>query len=453
MSAEVDRALRRSMPNNCAEGIRDDINIARRSARSTLKPVAAALLISTTLNLIGAFAAPAESPSRPSESERVQRFLEDRVERDPDDITAQNRLAEIYLQRLRETGGYEWLRRAGEAARRSLASVPAEQNATGLFMQARIEYESHHFATARDLALALTKIEPRKSRAFALLGDALLEFGEPDQAAAAYEEMQKRGRDPLEIETRLARLDLTRGAHDEARKRFEKALEAARALSPESPETVAWCLVQLGEVAFNIGQWDMAEKRYQSALVEGPDYPGALEHLAELRAAQGKYDEAVSLYEKVIARTPRPEFWQALGDVYVAMGKRPDAAAWHERARNAFLKNAAEGNAHYFHHLAGFFSDTEENPAEAQKWARRDLELRHSAAAEDALAWALYRGGEFDQAAEIAKKVLARGTRDAHILAHAGMIFLASGEVVLGKEVLAEAARINPHHNSFHVHR
>ena len=78
-------------------------------------------------------------------------------------------------------------------------------------MQARIDYESHHFAAARDRALALTRIEPGKSRAFALLGDALLEFGDLEEAAKAYQEMQKRKGDPVETETRLARLELTGG--------------------------------------------------------------------------------------------------------------------------------------------------------------------------------------------------------------------------------------------------
>ena len=411
-------------------------------------------LLTASLTIIAGSSLAAETKSASaSEADRVQRFLEDRVRQDPDDIVAQNRLAEIYLQRLRETGGSEWLRRAGEAARRSLASVPAEQNATGLFMQARVEYESHHFAAARDLAERLTKIEPAKSRGFALLGDALREFGELDRAAAAYGEMQKHSRDPIETETRLARLDLDRGAFDSARDRFEKALEAARKLSPPSPEITAWCLVQAGELAFHTGNWDAAEKNYQAALAQRPDDIGAIEHLAELRAAQEKYDEAIALYDKVLARGPRPEFCQALGDVYAAMGKLKDAATWHARARDAYLKEAAEGNAHFFHHLAGFFSDTEENPAEALKWARRDLELRHTAAAEDALAWALYRGGQFAPAAEIADKLVSRGVKNAHILAHAGMIFLAAGNPARGKEILAEAARINPRHNSFHVHR
>ena len=74
-------------------------------------------------------------------------------------------------------------------------------------------------------------------------------------------------------------------------------------------------------------------------------------------------------------------------------------------------------------------------------------------AARDALAWALYRAGEFGSAANAARETLTGGSKDAHILFHAGMIFLAAGDPVRGKEVLAEAARVNPRHNSFHVHR
>lgn len=403
--------------------------------------------------LPGVIIAAANTPAPDQNPERVRQFLEDRVRVDPDDILAQNRLAEIYLQRLRENGDYEWLWRAQEAVRRSLASVPAEQNTTGVFLRGRIEYESHHFAAARDLALNLTKIEPGKSRGFALLGDALLEFGDLDDAAAAYEQMRKLSAEPIEIESRLARLELASGEHDAARAHFDKALQAARAASPPSPEIVAWCLIQLGQLAFNTGEWDAADQEYQSALGEQPDNFAAQEHLAELRAAQEKYDESIRLYEQVIKRTARPEFCQALGDVYAAMGKLAEAARWHARARDAYLKNANEGNAHYFHHLAGFFSDVEENPDEALKWARRDLELRHTAAAEDTLAWALYRGSHYAEAAEIVKRIVTRGTMDAHILDHAGMIFLAAGDPDRGKKMLAEAGRINPRHNSFHVHR
>src|SRR5688572_13864687 len=361
-----------------------------------------------------------DEPKAKSDHNRVRQFLEDRVRKDPDDIIAQNRLAGIYLQRLNENGDYEWLQRAREAARRSLASVPAEQNATGLFMQARVEYESHHFAAARDLALALTKIEPAKTRGFALLGDALLEYGDLDEAAQAYEKMRERKAAAVEIEARLAALEVVRGDREAARMHLAKAIAAARKLSPGSPEILASCLVQAGELEFDCGKWEEAEKIYGAALKERPADVSALVRLAELRAAQGKYDESISLFEKAIAQKPRPEFWHALGDVFAAAGKSEMAAQWHGRARDSYLKNAAEGNDHYFHHLAEFFSNTEIKPDEALKWARRDAELRHTAAVEDTLAWALYRSGDFPQAKEAAAKALARGKNNAEILAHAG---------------------------------
>jgi tetratricopeptide (TPR) repeat protein len=144
---------------------------------------------------------------------------------------------------------------------------------------------------------------------------------------------------------------------------------------------------------------------------------------------------------------------QALGDIFAAAGRRDEAADCHHRARDAFLRNAEENNAHYFHHLAGYYCDVEENAAEALKWARRDLELRQTAAAHDALAWALYRGGEMPAAMEQARAALQTGTQNAHILFHAAMIFLGAGETARGRELLADAARVNPRHMAFHVHR
>ena len=52
------------------------------------------------------------------------RFLEDRVKKDPEDFIAHNKLAQQYLQRLRETGDLTYLNLAMKAARTSLATLP-----------------------------------------------------------------------------------------------------------------------------------------------------------------------------------------------------------------------------------------------------------------------------------------------------------------------------------------
>jgi tetratricopeptide (TPR) repeat protein len=175
--------------------------------------------------------------------------------------------------------------------------------------------------------------------------------------------------------------------------------------------------------------------------------------VAELRGAQQKYPEAIAIYEKVIARVPRPDLCQALGDLYAFMSKPDQAKPWHQRAETTYLKAAANGDSIYDHHLAGFYSDSIEKPTEALKWARKDLQARQSVFAHDALAWALYRDGQFAEAANEMRAALAQGTRDSHIFFHASMIATATGDLAQGKEFLRRAAEVNPHYNAFHVHR
>lgn len=99
------------------------------------------------------------------------------------------------------------------------------------------------------------------------------------------------------------------------------------------------------------------------------------------------------------------------------------------------------------------FIQVQPNPAEALRWARKDLEVRHSIYAHDSLAWALYRNNEFARAAEEMNLALALGTQDAHLLFHAGIIFSRAGELDRGRQFLKQALNVNPRYNSFHVHR
>ncbi|MSU36654.1 MAG: tetratricopeptide repeat protein [Pedosphaera sp.] len=232
----------------------------------------------------------------------------------------------------------------------------------------------------------------------------------------------------------------------------QKAIELLRQNVGMPGETV-WQRVRLGEIYFRTGSVEKAAEQYEAAQKLQPESYLVLEHLAELRAAQGKFDEATGLYQKVIACVPRGEFYQALGDVYEFMGKSADAMPWYNRARDAYLKSVGQGNAHYYHHLAGFYSDAQENPAEALRWARKDLEVRRSVYALDSLAWALYKNCEHARAVEEMTRALALGTQDAHLLFHVGMSHSRAGDLVRGREFLKQALMVNARYNSFHVHR
>jgi tetratricopeptide (TPR) repeat protein len=397
---------------------------------------------------------PAAASRTDADKGTVIAFLEARIRSDPEDITALNRLAALYLGQLREKGDFSHLEQAAKVARQSLASVPGQVNAGGLAAQARVDFESHRFADARDGAKHLTETAPGKAEGFMILGDALLELGEVDAALVAWQEMARRGDDGLDLQMRLARVHWLRGELDSAREGFSKAIELAKNPLMPQPHAALWCRIQRGQLAFSLGDWQRAEEDYNAAREITPEHYTVMDHLAELRAAQGKFDEAIRLYQQVIERTGRAEFMQSLGDVYAAAGQAAKAKSWHERALAAYLKSVEAGNAHYFHHLAGLYSDTLPDPAEAVKWARRDLTMRQSVFAYDALAWALYQNGEWKAAAEAADKALALHTPDAHLIYHAGMIFSRAGDLTRGGALLRRVAEVNPRYfNSFHVHR
>ncbi len=372
------------------------------------------------------------------------RFLEERVKSDPLDFVAQTRLATTCVTQMRETGDLAWLDRAEKAARAAVAAVPAAQSPSGLTALALVEFELHHFRESLALAQQVCAIDPHNNAALATTGDAQLELGNYREAETIYEQLKADAITPS-VQARLARLTELKGDNQKAIQLLSQNIGA--------PGETAWQRVRLGEIYLRTGNLAVAGEHYAAALKLQPDSYLALEHLAELRGAQGQFDDAIALYQKVTARLPRPDFFQALGELNTFMGKPAEAKPWFDRAREGFLKSVQQGQVYFYHNLASFYSDMQVDPAEALRWARQDSEMRHSVYAHDTLAWALYKNGEFANAAAEMNQALALGTQDAHLLFHAGMIFSRAGELDRGRELLKQALQVNPRYNSFHVHR
>ena len=381
------------------------------------------------------------------------RFFEARVKSDPEDFIAWNHLADRCHRELRRAGDDRFLAREQEAAEHSLKAIAAEQNTGGLAALAQARLTAHRFTEARDAARQLRELQPGKARPLELLADALTELGDYDEAKSVCDELVKLPDSQLSAAPRLAKLAIVFGHHDRAREHFAAGLAIAAHFSQQEPDLVAWFHIQLGELAFKTGDWEGAEKHYTAAAQAWPDGYSAEDHLAELRAAQSRIDESIAQYEKLAARVPRPEFFQALADICALSNRAEPAAAWAARAEEAYLRSVGEGAVHYRHHLAGFYADTKEEHAKAVEWARKDLELRHSIFAHDALAWALYKNGASLEAAEHVKKAMATGTQDPHLLYHAGLIRMATGDIAGGKAALQQASAVNAKFNTFHVHR
>ncbi len=407
---------------------------------------------------LGILAATALLPAALAESDneatarQVRAFLEARVKSDPQDNVALNRLANEYLRALRVSGDLAYIEKSVHAAKQSLESVPAQENKNALTALGRGQLEQHRFADCRDTAQQLISLSPEAAIGQQLLGDALFELGRYSEADAAFAELSRLDDRGIPSKTRLARVAWFHGDKKTSLDLLSQAIALAADDGEASRTNLAWAEMKSGEVCFQSGDFDRADEFYAKAAAHNPDYWVIAEHIAELRAAQEKWPEAVQGFQAVIARVPRPEMEQALGDVYSAWGKPEEAAPHWQRAKEGYLQSIARGEIFFRHHLASFFADSEENPPEAIRWAKRDLEDRQSAAAWDALAWAQYKNNNFTEAAATEEKALALGSKEPHITFHAGMILLATGDD-RGRLLLKDLAAVNPRFNSFHVHR
>ena len=374
-------------------------------------------------------------------------FLEARIKNDPDDYIAHNKLASEYVQQMRATGDTTYLELALKAAKASLSIVPAEQNKGGLAALAIAEFSLHDFVNSRDHALRLTQVDPNKGYTYQILGDALLELGQYDDAKAAFKEMEDLGGfQPLTqvaIEQRLSRMAALNGDTTKAVAHMRAALQIAEKPPGTTAETVAWCQWQLGRMAFGTGDYATAEKYYNASLATLPDYFGALGSIGHLRAARGDLAGAIENLEKVVSLRPDPAAIASLADVYKMAGRDSDAQRQYVLLDEIARISAAKGGI-YNRELSMFYANHDLKSAEACDATIKEYETRRDIYGADAVGWTCYKAGRMDEARTAMRDALRLGTKDAQLFYHAGMIEKASGNKTEAKRLLAAALKLSP---------
>ena len=373
--------------------------------------------------------------------DRQIQFWEARLNNaDPEDDVAPAQLGTAYLLKARESGDYSFYPKAEATLRRAVAINPKSYDARVALAFALGAQHKFHDAVA--LAERAVKDRPGEPDAYGILGDASLETGRIDRAEESYATLVKLS-PSLFAFGRVANLRLAKGDSEGALASLARAIEAGGARG-SSKDELARCFVTTGAIHWGHGRWDEAERSYRKALEVTPDAYLPLEHLAELRASQKRHAESLALYEKAMALAPHPDFFEAVAAIHAEAGRPAEADAWRDRALAGYRAMIGRGDVGYYRHLAHFYSDVRPDPAEALKWAKKDLEVRQDALTYDTLAWAHYRAGEFPEAAKVAAKALADGTDDANVLFHAGMIFHRAGDKSKAKAHLDRALASNP---------
>jgi tetratricopeptide (TPR) repeat protein len=387
-------------------------------------------------------AAPAPAPAELGD-QRTIAGLQERIRRNPEDTAAYAQLGLALLQRVRETADPTLYPKAEAAFAEALKRDP--QHVDAMLGQGMLALGRHQFAEAQRWGEQARTLNPFGAVAYGIIGDAQVELGQYDAAVAAIQKM---------VDTRpdlnsYSRVSYQRELHGDIAGAIVAMAQAVEAGGPNSEATL-WTQTQLGHLYFNSGDLLRAEQTYQQVLLTNPDYIYAQAGIARVRAAQGRSGEAIDAYAQIVKRLPLPEFVIALGDLYESTGKPAEARRQYDLVRAMQQLNASAG-MDVDMELALFDADHGADPQATVQRARASYARRPSIYGADALAWALYRAGDYAEARHYAAEALRLGTRDALLHYHAGMIAKAQGDVAAAREHLQQALAINPHFSVLHA--
>jgi tetratricopeptide (TPR) repeat protein len=152
-----------------------------------------------------------------------------------------------------------------------------------------------------------------------------------------------------------------------------------------------------------------------------------------------------------VSRQPVLGHVVTLGDVYRAAGREADAQRQYDLASaidGLYRVNGIDTDLEMSLFLADHNLRLDEALTQAQMiYARQPGSVR----AADALSWALYKAGRYDEAAVYSKEALRLGTEDPLLHFHAGMIAHGIGDLAASRELLQQVIDQNPRFSVLHA--
>jgi len=360
------------------------------------------------------------------------------IRRDPSRYQAYDDLAYNLVKQAGETSDRTNLDSAEGALEKSFAIAP--KNFQGEKTHVFLLLAEGEYSKALVEAKALNHDTPDDVLLWGYLADAETAMGDYDAAETAAQWMLNLRPGNVPGLLRGAELRTAWGDTEGAITFLEQALQATPVFETGD---VAAILTKIAEIRFATGKIEAAEAMDERALNAFPDYYAALESLAQVRTAQGRYAEAVELMQKRIAAAPRAENLYELAEALERAGRSDDAA----QAFASFEKQAREEISHTDNanrELVFYYTDHAANPAEALRIATLEAARRHDARTLDAYAWALYANHDYAAARAQIAKVQAVGVRDPTILFHAGAIAAQLNDRTAANRYLNESLELNP---------
>jgi len=338
------------------------------------------------------------------------------IAKHPDYAPNYSTLAMAYVMRADETADPHYYADAEEALQRGFAL--SRDLYEGKKAEVLIRLGQHEFAKALELATALNKKTPDDVAVYGYLVDSDIALGNYKDAVTAAQWMLdlRPGNVPG-----LSHAAMLRELYGNLAGALDLMQAAYGSMPAAATGDRAAMLARIAHAHLLSGDLTKAEESAKLALTVFPDYYNALAELARIRVSQKKYDNAVTMLDKLCATAPRGEYLYARAEALELSGRSGEASkafAEFERKAAAEADHADNSNRE----LVAYYVDHAHQPMKALEIARREVERRKDVFTLDCYAWALAADGQYDAASAQRKQALRIPVKDPKILAHSEFI-------------------------------
>ncbi len=302
-----------------------------------------------------------------SEADRKIEYYSRKIASDPKLYPVYVQLAGAYLEKAKQTHDPAYLKEAERALHRSLDIQPSLEAFQTL---AALCNHRHRFPEAITWTQRALATSPEDTSMVAASVEAYLALGEGGQAAALLAREEARETD-FYLSAARGHWLKSEGRGEEASQAFVRASDAA--LIQKSNSHAAWGQVQAAGVWLDAGFVDRAEPFLARAAELDPNHVELGIHRAEMFEARGELNEALAVYEALLARAEDGELHVRAFALAKKLGKFADGQIHFEAAQREFQRAIEAGEVYTLGALARLYSQAGVYPDRALELGRRNL--------------------------------------------------------------------------------
>jgi tetratricopeptide (TPR) repeat protein len=361
----------------------------------------------------------------------------------PEDTKTMLKLVQAYINESRVTGNHGHYDKAALQLT-DLILKKEPENFEALCCKGTVLLSQHHFAEALEVTNKASKINPDNAFIYGLRCDANVELGNYEEAVKMADKMIS-----LRPDIRsYSRVSYLREIYGDLPGAIE-AMKLAIAAGYPGLEQTEWSRMILGHLYESMGSLDSAERTYNLALLERPDYAFAYAGLGRIAKAKGNYKEAISYYEKADKLITEYSFADELTDLYFLNNEKDKSKKSAERVVEMLGPGSSdeseEGHGHYADKELAYAYLKTSDLDKAMEHAKTEYERRpQNIDVCETMAWVHYKRGEYAEANKMITVALKTGSQNPVLLCRAGLIKIKAGEKAIGETMVRKAVELNP---------